>query len=71
MSTIINTGLKALACGMGALVISTVMSWSLVESTSAVPFANTAGPEAHVAKLTAQQARHVWFGQSEPAVLVD
>ena len=70
MSTI-NTGLKALACGMGAVVISTVMSWSLVESTSAAPFATTAAPQEHVAKLTAQQSRHVWFGQSEPAVLVD
>jgi aryl-alcohol dehydrogenase-like predicted oxidoreductase len=66
MSTI-NTGLKALACGMGALAITAVMSWSFVQSTSVAPGATSA---AQMAKLTIQQ-RHVWFGQSQPAVLVD
>jgi hypothetical protein len=63
----LNTSLKALACGMGALAITAVMSWSFVQSTAAAP------GQAHVAqmaKLTIQQ-RHVWFGQSRPAVLVD
>jgi hypothetical protein len=71
MSTmnIMNSGLKALACGVGALAITTVMSWSLVESTSAAPASAVAHTE-QVAKLTIQQ-RHVWFGQSQPAVLVD
>ena len=64
----IHTGLKALACGMGALAITAVMSWSFVQSTSAVP--GGAVPTARMAKLTIQQ-RHVWFGQSQPAVLVD
>jgi hypothetical protein len=69
----INNGLKAVACGLGALAITTVMSWSFVESTSSAPFANlanAANPTAQVAKL-ANQPRHVWFGQSQPAVLVD
>jgi hypothetical protein len=68
MSTL-NTSLKTLACGMGALAITAVMSWSLVQSTSTVPGASAA-PTARVAKLTIQQ-RHVWFGQAQPAVLVD
>ena len=64
----LNTGLKAVACAVGALAITAVMSWSFVQSTSAAP-----GPTVHttqMAKLTIQQ-RHVWFGQSQPAVLVD
>lgn len=69
MSTL-NTSLKALACGLGALAITVVMSWSFVESTSAAPWTSEAGPTTHMAKLTAQ-SRHVWFGQSQPAVLVD
>jgi hypothetical protein len=63
----LNAGLKALSCGMGALAITAVMSWSFVQSTSAAPGA--ASP-VQMAKLTIQQ-RHVWFGQSQPAVLVD
>ena len=66
----INTGLKALACGVGALAITAVMSWSVFESTSAAPWANSTAATSQVAKLTIQQ-RHVWFGQSQPAVLVD
>jgi len=59
--------LKAAACGLGALAITAVMSWSFVESTSTAP---GVVPVAQMAKLTIQQ-RHVWFGQSQPAVLVD
>ena len=63
----LNSGLKAVACGMGALAITAVMSWSFVQSTAAAPGSVQA---AQMAKLTIQQ-RHVWFGQSQPAVLVD
>jgi hypothetical protein len=63
----LNTGLKVVACGMGALAITAVMSWSFVQSTATVPGATRT---AQMAKLTIQQ-RHVWFGQSQPAVLVD
>jgi len=64
----INNSLKALACGMGALAITAVLSWTFVQSTSAAPAG--AVPTVRMAKLTIQQ-RHVWFGQSQPAVLVD
>jgi hypothetical protein len=63
----INNALKSLACGMGALAITAVMSWTFVQSTATAPGAT---PAAQVAKLSIQQ-RHVWFGQSQPAVLVD
>jgi hypothetical protein len=66
MSTI-NDSLKTVACGMGALAITALLSWTFVQSTSAAP---GAAPIAQMAKLTIQQ-RHVWFGQSQPAVLVD
>jgi hypothetical protein len=65
----LNTGLKALACGLGALAITSVMSWTFVQSTSASPEAFSSASH-QVAKLTIQP-RHVWFGQSQPAVLVD
>ena len=64
----INNSLKALTCGMGALAITAILSWSFVQTTSVVP--GGAAPTARIAKLTIQQ-RHVWFGQSQPAVLVD
>jgi hypothetical protein len=63
----LKTSLKAVACGMGALAITAVMSWSFVQSTATPPGATRV---AQMAKLTIQQ-RHVWFGQSQPAVLVD
>ena len=59
--------LKAGACGLGALAITAVMSWSFVQDTLRAP---SGVPVAQMAKLTIQQ-RHVWFGQSQPAVLVD
>jgi hypothetical protein len=63
----INNGLKALACGTAALAITAVMSWTFVQSTASAP---GSVHNAQMAKLTIQQ-RHVWFGQSQPAVLVD
>jgi hypothetical protein len=66
----IRTGLRALACGVGALAITTVLSWSLVDSTAAAPSTFRATHHTRMVKLTIQP-RHVWFGQSRPAVLVD
>jgi hypothetical protein len=64
----INNSLKSLACGMGALAITAVLSWSFVQSTATYPGASA--PTAKMARVTIQQ-RHVWFGQAQPAVLVD
>ncbi|HEY3786661.1 MAG TPA: hypothetical protein VGL55_15395 [Steroidobacteraceae bacterium] len=69
MSTV-NNSLKALACGFSALAVTMVLSWSFVESTTAAPGVTLVAPTTHMAKL-AIQPRHIWFGQSQPAVLVD
>jgi hypothetical protein len=69
MNSLINNGLKALACGTAALAITAVMSLSFVQSTAVVhntPITTTPW----MAKLSVQPA-HVWFGQPRPAVLVD
>lgn len=63
-----TTSLKTLACGMGALAITAVLSWSFVQSTSTF----TSGlPAVHVAKVSSTPHHHVRLGQFEPAVLVD
>ena len=63
----LNATLKAATCGLGALAITAVMSWTFVATTATAP---SLRPVAQMARLTIQQ-RHVWFGQSQPAVLVD
>jgi hypothetical protein len=58
---------RNLACAAAATVISVVASMSFVTST-AVP------PGVHAQSTTpfvAVQRDHAWFGQPEPAVLVD
>ncbi|HEY0340930.1 MAG TPA: hypothetical protein VGC34_09010 [Steroidobacteraceae bacterium] len=70
MNTLINNGLKALACGTAAVAITAAMSLSFVQSTAVVhntPFTSTAPWLAMVSVKPA----HVWFGQPHPAVLVD
>jgi hypothetical protein len=67
MNTMVNNGLKAVSCGVAALVITAVMSLSFVQSTAVVHNDSLSG--AWMAKLTVQHG--TWFGQPEPAVLVD
>jgi hypothetical protein len=72
----LDAGLKAVACGLGALAITAVMSWSFVTSTAEVVEPSVAKteiastPVTQMAKITIQP-RKVWFGQAQPAVLVD
>jgi hypothetical protein len=69
MNTMVNKGLKVMACGTAALAITLAMSLSFIQSTAVV---HTGSPaRAHwMAKLSAQPG-HTWFGQPRPAVLVD
>ena len=69
MNTLINNGLKALACGTAALAITAALSLSFVQSTAVVHNTPTTATP-WMAMLTVQPA-HVWFGQPQPAVLVD
>lgn len=62
-----TTSLKTLACGMGALAITAVLSWSFVQSTATF---TTGTPAVHMAKVSTPH-HHVRLGQFEPAVLVD
>jgi hypothetical protein len=71
MNTFINKSLKVLACGSAAAAITLVTSMSFLESTAEVR--NTTAystPTPWMAKLSVQPG-HTFFGQPQPAVLVD
>ncbi len=69
MSTL-NHNLKAFTCLLGALAITALSSYSFVESTAVSPWTGDSANIARVATLNGQPS-HIWFGQSQPAVLVD
>jgi hypothetical protein len=57
---------RELTCAFAAAVITYVGAMSFVDSTSA-----TWGAHSPAARVAAMQPQHAWFGQPEPAVLVD
>ena len=69
MNTLLDNGLKALTCAAAAVVITAVASVGFVQSTAVVRTGYST-PAAWTAKLSVQPG-HTWFGQPEPAVLVD
>lgn len=69
MNALVNNGLKALSCGTAAVAITLVMSLSFVEST-AVVHNTVAAPTPWTAMVAVRPVRF-WFGQPQPAVLVD
>jgi hypothetical protein len=70
MNTMLNNGLKAVVCGAVAAEITLLVAFSFVHST-AVVHADHYTPAPWMAKLSVQQPVHAWFGQPQPAVLVD
>lgn len=70
MSTV-NTTVKSLLCGVAAALITLTMSWSVVHSTETNHWAYEGGVAHPAVTRVALQARHQWFGQPAPAVLVD
>lgn len=70
MNTLINNGLKVLACGAAAVAITAVFSLSFIQSTAVVHNDSYLATTPWTAKLSTQPG-HTWFGQPEPAVLVD
>lgn len=54
------------ACGAGAVLITLGLGLSFVASTSTPP-----GTHAPSTPFVMMQSQHGWFGQPEPAVLVD
>jgi hypothetical protein len=70
MNTLINNGLKIVACGTAAVAITTVLSLSFIQSTAVVRNDSYTPTTPWTAKLSVQPGHH-WFGQPQPAVLVD
>ena len=70
MNTYVSIALRDLACGAAAALITLILSASVVQSSSVPPGARAA--RAHTSHVfIALQPRDAWFGQPEPAVLVD
>ena len=69
MNTLVNNGLKAVACGTAAVAITLAMSLSFVQSTAVVH--NTTLATTCLDRPVSVQPSHAWFGQPQPAVLVD
>ena len=68
MNSMLNNGLKAVSCAAAAAAITLAVSLTFVQSTAVV---HNTPPSVTpwVAKATVQPG--AWFGQTEPAVLVD
>ena len=66
MNTFANTLSRDLSCGVAAILITAVFSMSFVSSTAVPP-----GTHAPAVRTVGVQPDHAWFGQPEPAVLVD
>jgi len=70
MNALINNSLKVLACGAAAVAITAIFSLSFIQSTAVVRNDSHQAVTHWTAKLSTQPG-HTWFGQPEPAVLVD
>ncbi len=57
---------RDLTCAAAAAIISVVASLSFITSTAVPPGAHVQGT-----RIAVVQPDHAWFGQPEPAVLVD
>jgi hypothetical protein len=66
MNAIVSALYRDVTCAAMALLITVMLGAAFVESTAAVPGTRTESGHA-----LALQATHGWFGQPEPAVLVD
>ena len=66
MNTTVATLYRDVTCGAAAALITLILSAAFVQSTSVPP-----GMHAATTHFVALQPMHAWFGQPEPAVLVD
>ena len=66
MNSFVSVFYRDVACGAAALAITLIFSAAFVETTSAAP-----GTHVQRSHLVALQSTHGWFGQPQPAVLVD
>jgi hypothetical protein len=66
MTTLIDTVRRDVTCGAAAALITFTLSATFVQSTAMAP-----GTHADARHGIALPPLHAWFGQPEPAVLVD
>jgi hypothetical protein len=66
MNSFASTLYRNVTCAAGAALITLVLSLSFLQSTSVPP-----GTHAGAGRTVALQSEHAWFGQPQPAVLVD
>jgi len=66
MKTFVATAYRDLTCGAAAALITLILGMSFVHSTALPP-----GSRAATGSTVAVTPMHAWFGQPEPAVLVD
>jgi hypothetical protein len=66
MNTLASALYRSVTCGVAAVLITVLLSVAFLQSTSVAPGTHADSP--HVLAL---QSDHGWFGQPEPAVLVD
>ena len=66
MNSFVATVYRDVACATAAALITIILSVAFVQSTSLPP-----GMHATGSVFVAVQPEHAWFGQPEPAVLVD
>ena len=66
MNAFVSELYRDASCGAGAVLITLVLSAAFGQATSEAP--GTHRDRGHVVAL---QSTHGWFGQPEPAVLVD
>jgi hypothetical protein len=66
MNTFTSGLYRELTCGAAATLITLVLSLAFLQTTSVPP-----GARAWPAVFVQMQPQHAWFGQPEPAVLVD
>jgi hypothetical protein len=66
MNNILSTLYRDVTCGAAAALITLIAGLGFVQATALPP-----GMHADGIAFVAVQPRHAWFGQPEPAVLVD
>ena len=66
MNALFATLYRDLTCAAASVVITLILAGSFVQSTSVPP-----GTHAKGGVFGALQPAHAWFGQPQPAVLVD
>jgi hypothetical protein len=76
MNTYVSLALRDLACGAAASLITLILSASFVQATASPrgmhPDGSHATQATHATHMfVALQSRDAWFGQPQPAVLVD